>query len=384
VPDVDPLRARFDATRTHQAMPSWSSVQRRATDAGRRNGRRQRIVIVLVAIGAVALLLPSPGLGRQLLDVITDRPARPALERYLDGIGPRPGIGQIDIPAARELIDTPSARGPLTLFRAPSSADNDCLGLFAQWLADPGISCGFRDTPSALLGASLIARVDPRVLAIIGTAPAAATRVRLSTPGGDTSSQVEHGYFLVVFDPSVFTDTPTVTVTAIDGQGGEISTQPVDLAAYYDPRCDQRAPGRIVAAAGNSIELHEARTVHQRCYWVEEGGEPAGGIWTEPLQGHVYDPSTEPAIIVRTVALPSGAEVLMGRAAVAATSATMHFEDGTTSTVPTPDRYLLLRFDPAERLAGHRPTGIDLLDREGDLLGHVRIDPANPGRLAWP
>jgi hypothetical protein len=373
VSDVDPLRARLAASRAAEALPGdWSAVRRRAAGLAAARRRRQRLVALVVALGAVVLVLPTPGLGRQLLDAIAARPARPALERYLERIPVRPEFGKIDAGKARELIDARSAHGTITLFEAASGPDAECLGLYAPWLSDPGLACGYHPSLDDSFAPTLLIRPDRRVLAISGTAPAAATSVRLETPRGSTSSPVVRGYFLLVLDPTAYTTTPAITVSAIDAHGAVLATRPVDLAPFFDPRCDQHTPGRLVrtvrAPGGTRVALHEATTVAQRCYWTDVAGQVVGGIWIEPLAALAYDPSKGPAIIVRQRSLGAGGQYLFGRAAVAATSATIHFVDGRSATVPLPDRYLLVALAPEER-----PDRIALLDRAGAVVGRVAL-----------
>ena len=381
--EPDALLGRIAALQDHGPVPAWDDVRARATQlrAGRR--RRRRVACALVLAGAAILAVPSVGLGERLVDVLADRDARPALQQYLASLPGGHGIGKLDSAQARELIDADSARGKITLFEAPSTSGSRCIGFYADWLSDPGVACGYTSAEPTSLSESLMARLDPHVLAISGVAPTTATSVQLDADGNTSTSPVVDGFFFFTLDPATLNSTPTATLTAFAAGGQSIAARPLDLAHFLQPVCTQHLPNRIVTSltvGSVAVEIHEARTPIERCWWVESDGEIEGGIYSAPIPGSAVDPNVGPAILLRTATFASGIAVLWGEAQIDAQRATITLADGTTEDEPVAERYLLGPLAPAST-PGKRPVKIDLYSADGVRLSSQAVDPENPEKL---
>jgi hypothetical protein len=371
------LRERFLATRMDASLAGWADVRLRAQAARTQRRRRRRITAALVLAGAVILVLPTPGIGNRLFDVVAGRDARPAIRQELDSIPATPDVARVFGDQARELVDAQTARGPLTLVEAPDSNGTVCVGVWATWLQDDGTSCGASaPTPDQRFGVSFYGRYDAHVIAIAGFAPAAARAVRLDVGSATSQSPVVGGMFLVAFDPTLFAAEPSAKVTAVDAQGNALGSEQVNLDSYYDIRCDRYAPSVVIASistASATVALREAHNLHQRCAWVESGGEISLGP-VGPLTDPPFDPAKDPAIIPQAATFPDGASVLWGRAYVPATRAVIFLANGTSTDVALADRYLLTPLAPQTN-PGERPVAIDLFGADGTRLASVTVDP---------
>lgn len=381
----DILRARLAPMQQDGEVPAWSTIQARAAQLRKARTRRRRVAVALALAGAAILALPTPGLGGRLVDVLADRDARPALQEYLARFQATPDFGTVDVTKARELIDADTARGKVTLFEAPETRGSQCIGLYADWLSDPGISCGYTGVPARDLDETMDGRLDPHVLAIAGVAPISATSVELDVDGARSTSPVSDGFFFLAIDPTILKPTPTATLTALAKNGQQIASQPLDVAGMLAPICTSHTPGRLVSTVdveGSPVEIHEAETATRRCWWLQSGGATVGGF-SSPLMTPPYDPSTGPAAVLNDEHLPSGAQVLWGRAMVPAVNAVVHLVDGTDERIAMTDRYLVIPISPPTA-PGQRPSRIDLLGADGSQLSSQPVDPNQPGRLINP
>jgi hypothetical protein len=385
VSEHDVLRSRVAAMGQEGEVPAWVAVQARAARLQADHKRRRRLTFALVLAGALILALPTPGLGGRLVDVLADRDARPALQQYLARFSATPDFGTLDASHARELIDADTARGKVTLFEVSESGGSRCIGFYAEWLDDPGIGCGYRDAVPGDLSESLLARLDPHVIAVAGVAPASATSVALDVDGATSASPTDDGFFFVALDPATLGTSPVATITALAADGTQIASHSLDLASFLAPVCDQRTPGRLVSTVdvgGEAVEIHEAQTATQHCYWLETDGQ-IEGIFSGPLDAQPYDPSSGPAAVLNIETLPSGAQLLWGQAAVPAVRAVVHLVDGTDENLTVTDRYVVVPLAPAT-LPGKRPTRIELFGADGARLSSQAVDPDHPSRLLVP
>jgi hypothetical protein len=385
VSEHDVLRSRIAALGHEGEVPAWVAVQARAARLHTSRTRQRRLTLALVLAGALILALPTPGLGGRLVDVIADRDARPALQQYLARFSATPDFGTLDASHARELIDADTARGKVTLFEVSESGGSRCIGFYADWLDDPGIGCGYRDAAPGDLSESLLARLDPHVIAVAGVAPAAATSVRLAVDGATSTSPTDDGFFFVALDPATLGTSPVATITALAADGTQIASHPLDLAGFLAPVCDQRTPGHLVSTVdvgSEAVEIHEAQTATRHCYWLDTDGL-VEGIFSGPLNPQPYRRSSGPGAVLNIETLPSGAQVLWGQAAVPAVRAVVHLVDGTDENLTVTDRYLVVPLAPATT-AGKRPTRIELFGADGSKLSSQAVDPDQPSRLIMP
>jgi hypothetical protein len=349
-----------------------------------RRGARARRVPLLIAV-ALLLLGASVAALADIGGLFSGAPAPPSVERALQDGSPRPAwlSSRIEADKARELIRTPTAKGDLVLWIAPTSDGNICLALQHPGEKRLSPACVRPDQAAGHIEYTVDAPFRAPKAAwrsIWGRVPARTATLSLGFSDGTTRRvALSKGFFVSPLGAR----SPSLLV-ARDASGRQIARQrlttaggllgfgPASIRADGSPKITVAGAAKVLLRQrtwAGELTLSTAPSIYGGpCQWLAMETTKTGFV---TCQGSLELANTSQFGLSTSGLHDHPVWVFSGYLPKDRFSGVrFRFADGHVVRLRPRDGWVLYAFPPFTMLRAHRPLSVDVLGTDGHVLQH--------------